>query len=208
MRLLLLIISFFFSCLSFGQDSLQVDTTIKTLPSVVQDKIVEDSTSSALKDYAVKKKKQSKKAKKLKEEPVISKVLETKNVVPSGNSNGLIIVCVLVIALVIVLAYSHSFFRTTYKHRTTSSKDEDFISDYLSRILLSRRDYYRNVYLKSEAWERKRYLVLKRDNWRCVYCGGKATQVHHTRYAKINIGKEPIEWLVSICKNCHDLKHN
>ena len=32
-----------------------------------------------------------------------------------------------------------------------------------------RRDYYRNDYLKSDAWQRKRYLVLKRDNWRCVY---------------------------------------
>jgi len=70
-----------------------------------------------------------------------------------------------------------------------------------------RRDYYRNDYLKSEAWKRKRYVVLKRDNWRCVFCGGKATQVHHKRYAKYNIGKEPIEWLVSVCKKCHDAQH-
>ena len=28
-----------------------------------------------------------------------------------------------------------------------------------------RIDYYQNVYLKSEAWQRKRYVVLKRDNW-------------------------------------------
>ena len=74
--------------------------------------------------------------------------------------------------------------------------------------LQSRRDYYRNVYLKSDEWKRKRYVVLKRDNWRCVYCGGRATQVHHKRYAKRNIGKEPIEWLVSICKSCHDSKHS
>ena len=72
----------------------------------------------------------------------------------------------------------------------------------------SRREYYRNVYLKSDAWRRKRYVVLRRDNWRCVYCGAKATQVHHTRYAKINIGKEPIDWLVSVCKPCHDKKHS
>ncbi len=71
-----------------------------------------------------------------------------------------------------------------------------------------RRGYYRNDYLKSEAWKRKRYVVLKRDNWRCVYCGGRATQVHHKRYAKYNIGKEPIEWLVSVCKSCHDKEHN
>ncbi len=73
---------------------------------------------------------------------------------------------------------------------------------------LSRRDYYNNVYLKSDAWKRKRYVVLKRDNWRCVYCGGHATQVHHLKYAKRNIGKEPIEWLVSVCKSCHDYLHH
>lgn len=70
-----------------------------------------------------------------------------------------------------------------------------------------RRDYYRNVYLKSNEWQRKRYVVLKRDNWQCVYCGARATQVHHKRYARKNIGKEPIKWLVSICKTCHDKKH-
>jgi 5-methylcytosine-specific restriction endonuclease McrA len=71
-----------------------------------------------------------------------------------------------------------------------------------------RRDDYKNDYLKSDAWKRKRYVVLKRDNWRCVYCGGRATQVHHKRYAKRNIGKEPIDWLVSICKSCHDAQHS
>lgn len=70
-----------------------------------------------------------------------------------------------------------------------------------------RRDYYRNVYLKSDVWKRKRYVVLKRDNWRCVYCGARATQVHHKKYAKKNIGKEPIKWLVSICNSCHDNIH-
>ena len=63
-----------------------------------------------------------------------------------------------------------------------------------------RREYYREEYLKSDAWRRERYVVLKRDNWRCVNCGGRATQVHHKKYLRENIGKEPIEWLVSICK--------
>ncbi|MDD4970629.1 MAG: hypothetical protein PHT07_14480 [Paludibacter sp.] len=71
-----------------------------------------------------------------------------------------------------------------------------------------RRDYYRNEYLKSEAWQRKRYVVLKRDNWCCIYCGARATQVHHNRYAKRNIGKEPIDWLVSVCENCQNSIHH
>lgn len=73
---------------------------------------------------------------------------------------------------------------------------------------IERREYYRNVYLKSEAWQRKRYVVLRRDDWRCVYCNAHATQVHHKRYARYNIGKEPIDWLVSVCKACHDSIHS
>ncbi len=71
-----------------------------------------------------------------------------------------------------------------------------------------RRDYYRNEYLKSDDWKRKRYVVLKRDNWRCVYCGAPATQIHHKKYARKNIGKEPIKWLVSVCKSCHESQHH
>ena len=71
-----------------------------------------------------------------------------------------------------------------------------------------RRKYYNEVYLKSDAWRRKRYIVLKRDNWLCLYCGEKATQVHHKRYAKKNIGREPIKWLQSVCKKCHNKLHN
>jgi 5-methylcytosine-specific restriction endonuclease McrA len=84
-----------------------------------------------------------------------------------------------------------------------------FVIDHLQfeKKRIKRRDYYRNNYLKSDAWKRKRYVVLKRDNWKCVYCGARATQVHHKKYAKKNIGKEPIKWLVSICVKCHNAKH-
>ena len=63
-------------------------------------------------------------------------------------------------------------------------------------------------YLISDAWKRKRYVVLKRDNNKCRICGDKATQVHHLKYAKYNIGKEPIDWMISICKPCHEKQHN
>ena len=74
---------------------------------------------------------------------------------------------------------------------------------------IARRDYYRK-YLKSDAWKRKRYVVLKRDKGICQHCGAKAEQVHHKKYAR-NIGTEPIKWLESICKDCHykiHSKHN
>ena len=69
-----------------------------------------------------------------------------------------------------------------------------------------RTEKYRR-YLKSDEWKRKRYVVLKRDNWKCQYCDKKATQVHHLKYAKYQIGKEPIKWLVSVCAPCHKDKH-
>lgn len=71
-----------------------------------------------------------------------------------------------------------------------------------------RKKYYNEVVLQSDDWKRKRYVVLKRDNWKCVHCGQRATQVHHKRYARRNIGKEPIEWLVSVCKKCHEDQHD
>jgi hypothetical protein len=70
-----------------------------------------------------------------------------------------------------------------------------------------RRTYYRVTYLKSDDWKRKRALVLKRDKSRCVYCGSRATQVHHKQYPRRHIGREPIEWLVSVCKPCHEQRH-
>ena len=84
--------------------------------------------------------------------------------------------------------------------------DPNFLSDLISRTFRSRRGYYREVYLKSAAWQRKRFVVLKRDNWCCVHCGRPATQVHHKKYA-YKIGKEPIEWLESVCHACHDSLH-
>jgi 5-methylcytosine-specific restriction endonuclease McrA len=70
-----------------------------------------------------------------------------------------------------------------------------------------RQTYYRVEYLKSDAWQRKRAVVLKRDKHLCVYCGTRASQVHHKRYAPRNIGREPIKWLVSVCEGCHRKQH-
>ena len=66
--------------------------------------------------------------------------------------------------------------------------------------LASRRDKYR----KSDDWQRKRALVLKRDKYHCRYCGARASRVHQKRYSSRNIGSEPIEWLVSVCEGCYD----
>ena len=48
---------------------------------------------------------------------------------------------------------------------------------------------------------------LQLNNWTCQICGAKATEVHHKKYAKYQIGKEPIQWLVSLCSPCHRDQH-
>ena len=70
-----------------------------------------------------------------------------------------------------------------------------------------RKQHYLQNVLTSDLWQRKRWLVLKRDGNRCVHCGAKATEVHHKKYARVNIGREPIEWLESVCPKCHKNRH-
>ncbi|MDB5158900.1 MAG: hypothetical protein JWR50_3607 [Mucilaginibacter sp.] len=113
----------------------------------------------------------------------IIKPTKNKNRTDTNNTGFLIL------ALLLVAAIIKSIDRWLFKQKR-----------------IRRRDYYRNVYLRSEAWRRKRYVVLKRDDWRCVYCGAPAAEVHHNRYAR-NIGNEPIKWLVSVCKTCHEAIH-
>ena len=89
-------------------------------------------------------------------------------------------ILILLILVLVVQLFSRLLFELNHKHR---------------------RDYYRNDYLKSDTWNKKCYVVFKRDNWRCVYCGARVTEVHHKKYAKSNIGKEPIKWLMSVCRH-------
>jgi hypothetical protein len=208
MRVIFLIISLCLLYPGFGQDSLQADTFLITSSSTLQDSVHSDSASTSVKGFQPKKKKQGKKLKKtaVKEKPVSTKPQERKEVNTGEKGHALAGLLVVIVFGIVIFALLRLIFSSSGQSASTT-QEGDFLSDYLNRTFLSRRDYYRNVYLKSEEWQRKRYVVLKRDNWQCVYCGGPATEVHHTRYAKRNIGKEPIDWLVSICRACHDLRH-
>lgn len=63
---------------------------------------------------------------------------------------------------------------------------------------------YREKYLESPNWKKKRKRVLDRDNSLCV-CGEYAIDVHHKTYE--NLGQELLSDLVALCKNCHDGYH-
>ncbi|MFD2919005.1 HNH endonuclease [Terrimonas rubra] len=202
MKTIFCIIIFFYSYPAIGQDSLSIDTSFKPTPGIAQQTVIADSPKSPAKGSFIKKK-MKKQTTKRKAEELVSK---SEPIQPADTHNRdmpIIMTVVFVAAALMALSY----IGVTKTNNDIDSKEGDFISDQINRILLPRREYYRNFYLKSAAWKRKRYLVLKRDNWRCAHCGEKATQVHHKKYAKNNIGKEPIEWLEAICKSCHDAIH-
>lgn len=60
-------------------------------------------------------------------------------------------------------------------------------------------------YLKSPEWRERRKKVLDRDNEECQLCKGKGSHVHHKTYQ--NIFNEPLEDLITLCRDCHDMFH-
>lgn len=61
-------------------------------------------------------------------------------------------------------------------------------------------------YLESSTWRKIRARALKRDKNKCRACGEKAEHVHHIRYPK-KLGDEKMEWLYSLCAECHNAIH-
>lgn len=59
----------------------------------------------------------------------------------------------------------------------------------------------------SSEWRTRRLGVFFRDGLTCRYCGrNTAQEVHHLSYQ--NLGDEPLDELISICRDCHRDKHN
>ena len=73
-------------------------------------------------------------------------------------------------------------------------------------VLPYKYDNYQD-FLKSLDWKVMRFKVLKRDDNKCVYCQGPATQVHHLKYTTKAFHAEKLDNLVAVCNDCHKLKH-
>ena len=106
--------------------------------------------------------------------------------------------------------YKHSIFKNIYSLPLYQPElREKFIQKKADERHLRRgvgaKNYYNDIYLKSEEWKSKRENVLKRDNYTCVCCEDKATQVHHINYNHVYQEKE--KELISVCKNCHEGIH-
>ena len=71
-------------------------------------------------------------------------------------------------------------------------------------------NYY--IYIKSEAWRKKRLKRLKTDDFKCQFrvgrfkCGAKTSlEVHHLSYK--NLGNERFKELITLCHKHHDIIH-
>lgn len=64
--------------------------------------------------------------------------------------------------------------------------------------------------LKDPRWQKKRLLILNRDEWVCQNCAGseETLHVHHIRYSKGMPWDVPDEHLITLCESCHAQEEN
>lgn len=72
---------------------------------------------------------------------------------------------------------------------------------------------YEDLLLTPE-WKSKRGYILKRDNYKCQWCGKQEQlQVHHKYYSKYpnNVKVQPWNYpndaLITLCNECHQKAH-
>lgn len=61
--------------------------------------------------------------------------------------------------------------------------------------------------LKSPKWQKKRLEILNRDNFTCISCGDKDTQlhVHHGAYLSgMKVWEYQNAMLHTLCRDCHE----
>jgi 5-methylcytosine-specific restriction endonuclease McrA len=63
------------------------------------------------------------------------------------------------------------------------------------------------VRLDDREYEELREQVLRRDGWRCQFCGSMTNlEVHHQQF-RSHSGQDTEENLIAICHNCHSAAH-
>lgn len=81
------------------------------------------------------------------------------------------------------------------EQRKAGIKKENFV--------VTKSNYYK--YLRSAWWKETRAHFLIENN-QCYVCGKKKKlQVHHKTYKRV--GKEQVEDLICLCKDCHEVVH-
>ena len=61
--------------------------------------------------------------------------------------------------------------------------------------------------LEADAYEELRQRVLRRDGWRCQWCGVRChVEVHHKEF-RSHSGDDTEQNLITLCTTCHQQVH-
>lgn len=84
------------------------------------------------------------------------------------------------------------------------------ISEYSSKSNKEEKPKSYSDLLKEPEWQEKRQEILKRDNYKCCYCGSTDKLcVHHKYYLqypnheKVKPWNYPDDALITLCNKCH-----
>lgn len=102
--------------------------------------------------------------------------------------------------------YFDSYKREALTDYKIQVKTEQTAKNTLNRI---DREFKDKPNYKNREWETLRLKVFKRDNNKCIDCGGnKILQCHHTYYIKDRILWDyPTSCFKTLCKSCHEKYH-
>jgi len=63
------------------------------------------------------------------------------------------------------------------------------------------------IRLEGEQYDELRLAILRRDGWRCQFCGAMTNlEVHHQRF-RSHSGEDTEENLITLCNHCHSRRH-
>ena len=113
----------------------------------------------------------------------------------------------------------------TEEHKEEEKKPSSDLSETIPRSYSTTLPGFNNVRRRSSdtysdllhttEWRNKREKILKRDNYRCVYCGRRHAKlhVHHKYYSAYPNGvlvdpwNYPDDALITLCSYCHQRVH-
>lgn len=98
-----------------------------------------------------------------------------------------------------------TFREVNYNKKSFLYYCKDIFSGYRKMHFERSKNYYRNVYLRSEEWKVKRDLIMQYYQNQCQDCSNEAKDVHHLHYN--NIFCEKFNDLIPLCRTCHEKRH-
>ena len=126
----------------------------------------------------------------------------------------MVVVAVVIITLIILLFIYVVCKVSSRKRRKSANIPTHKNIDKGEYKQITWKDSYRED-LNDERWKMKREKILKRDGYKCRWCGCiDDLQVHHKYYNKYPDGSRVRAWdypddaLIVLCRDCHEKCHS